>query len=176
MAPVSKMDEGTVGSLLAQDSRWYHTKIENQIKQNQALLMHLQQEVARLEIDRSNRSGGFMVCRKPFCTFIYNVTLGYMYHKVGCIIIPNLEFQDGFIMDPCSLAVLFCNVIVFDVLVLAIYISYIVKKIPKIKEKLERKWMGFDSQKEEDSQTSVSNASTMKKEIMSVDNVIFEAE
>ena len=79
-------------------------------------------------------------------------------------------------MGPCSLAVLFCNVIVFDVLVLAIYISYIVKKIPKIKEKLERKWMGFDSQKEEDSQTSVSNASTMKKEIMTVDNVIFEAE
>ena len=172
MAPVSKMDEGTVGSLLAQDSRWYHTKIENQIKQNQALLLHLQQEVARLEIDRSNRCGGIMVCRKLFCTFIYN----YVYHKVGCIIIPNLEFQDCFIMDPCSLAVLFCNVMVFDVLVLAIYITYIAKKIPKIKEKLQRKWMGFDSENEEDSQTSVSNASTMKKEIMTVDNVIFEAE
>ena len=78
MAPVSKMDEGTVGSLLAQDARWYHTEIENQIKQNQALLVHLQQEVARLEIDRSNRCGVFMVCRKPFCTFIYNASQFYM--------------------------------------------------------------------------------------------------
>ena len=74
--PVSKMEEGTFGSLETQDSKWYvratPPKIENQIKQNQALLMHLQQEVARLEIDRSNRSGGFMVSRKQFCIFIYN--------------------------------------------------------------------------------------------------------
>ena len=61
-----------------QDSKWYVRAnlpmIENQINQHQALLMHLQQEVAQLEIDRSNRSGGFMVCRKPFCTFIYNLS------------------------------------------------------------------------------------------------------
>ena len=69
-----------------------------------------------------------------------------------------------------------CNVILFDVLLLAMYITFVVKKIPTIKEKLERKWMIFNSQGEEDSQTSVSNASTMKKEIMTVDNVIFEAE
>ena len=92
------------------------------------------------------------------------------------MIITCFEFQDGLIMDPCSLMVLVCNVILFDVLLLAMYIILVVKKIPTIKEKLQRKWMGFNSQREEDSQTSVSNASTMKKEIMSVDNVIFEAE
>ena len=82
VAPVSKMDEGTVGSLLAQDSRWYHTKIESQIKQNQALLMHLQQELARLEIDRSNRSGGFMVCRSNFVyssTMLFNLSILYVW-------------------------------------------------------------------------------------------------
>ena len=60
-----------------QDAKWYVRaylpKIENQIKQHQALLMHLQQEVAQLEIDRSNRSGGFMVCRKPFCLQCYSI-------------------------------------------------------------------------------------------------------
>ena len=79
-------------------------------------------------------------------------------------------------MDPCALMLLVCNIILFDVLLLAFYIVLIVKKIPTIKEKLARKWMSFNSQREEESQTSVSNASTMKKEIMSVDNVTFEAE
>ena len=93
------------------------------------------------------------------------------------MIITCFEFQDGLIMDQCSLMLWsVCNVILFDVLLLAMYIILVVKKIPTIKEKLQKKWMGFNSQREEDSQTSVSNASTMKKEIMSVDNVIFEAE
>ena len=99
-----------------------------------------------------------------------------MYDNAVHMIIACLEFQDGLIMDPCSLMVLVCNVILFDVLLLAMYISIVVKKIPTIKEKLQSKWMGFNFQREEDSQTSVSNASTMKKEIMTVDNVIFEAE
>ena len=99
-----------------------------------------------------------------------------MYDNVGHMIIPYLEFQNGLIIDPCSLMLLVCNVLLFDVLLLAFYIILVVKKIPTIKEKLQRKWIGLNSQKEEESQTSVSNASTMKKEIMSVDNVIFEAE
>ena len=99
-----------------------------------------------------------------------------MYDSAVHMIITCFEFQDGLIMDPCSLMVLVCNVILFDVLLLAMYIILVFKKIPTIKEKLHRKWMGFNSQREEDSQTSVSNASTMKKEIMPVDNVIFEAE
>ena len=99
-----------------------------------------------------------------------------VYDKAVHMIIACLEFQYGLIMDPCSLMVLVCNVILFDVLLLAMYIILVVKKIPAIKEKLEIKWMGLNSQREEDSQTSVSNANTMKKKIMSVDNVIFEAE
>ena len=100
-----------------------------------------------------------------------------MYDNAVHMIITCFEFQYGLIMDKCSLMLWsVCNVILFDVLLLAMYIILVVKKIPTIKEKLERKWMIFNSQGEEDSQTSVSNASTMKKEIMSVDNVIFEAE
>ena len=91
--------------------------------------------------------------------------------------IPTIEsFQDGLIMEPCSMMVLVCNVLLFDVLLLVIFIIYAVKKFPVIKEKIERKWTGISSQKEDDSQTSVSNVSTMKKEIMTVDNVVFEAE
>ena len=72
--------------------------------------------------------------------------------------------------------VLVCNVLLFDALLLAIFIIYAIKKFPAIKEKIERKWTSICSQKEDDSQSSVSNASTMKKEIMAVDNVVFEAE
>ena len=91
--------------------------------------------------------------------------------------IPTIESsQDGLIMEPCSIMVLVCNVLLFDVLLLAIFIIYAVKKFPVIKEKIERKWTGTSSQKEDDSQTSVSNVSTMEKEIMAVDNVVFEAE
>ena len=91
--------------------------------------------------------------------------------------VPTIQcFQDGLIMEPCSMMVLVCNVLLFDVLLLAILIIYAVKKFPAIKEKIERKWTGISSQKEDDSQTSVSNVSTMKKEIMTVDNVAFEAE
>ena len=100
-----------------------------------------------------------------------------MYDSAVHMIITCFEFQDGIIMDQCSLMLWsVCNVILFDLLLLAMYISIVVKKIPTIKEKLQSKWMGFNFQREEDSKTSVSNASTMKKEIMTVDNVVFEAE
>ena len=91
--------------------------------------------------------------------------------------IPTIKsFQDGLIMEPCSMILLVCNVLLFDVLLLAIFIIYTVKKFPAIKEKIERKWTSIHSQKEDDSETSVSSVSTMKKEIMTVDNVVFEAE
>ena len=99
-----------------------------------------------------------------------------VYDKAVYMIIACLEFQDGLIMDPYSLMVLVIISFCISCISLYVYIILVVKKIPEIKEKLERKWMGLNSQREEDSQTSVSNASTMKKEIMSVDNVIFEAE
>ena len=91
--------------------------------------------------------------------------------------IPTIEFfQGGLIMEPCSMMVLVCNVLLFDALLLAIFIIYAIKKFPAIKEKIERKWTSIYSQKEDGSETSVSNASTIKKEIMTVDNVVFEAE
>ena len=79
-------------------------------------------------------------------------------------------------MEPCAMMVLVCNVLIFDVLLLAIFITYAVKKFPSIKEKIDRKWTSIYSQNGADSQSSVSNASTMKKEIMTVDNLVFEAE
>ena len=91
--------------------------------------------------------------------------------------VPTIQFfQDGLIMEPCSMMVLVCNVLLFDVLLLAIFIIYAAKKFPAIKENMERKWTSIYSQKEDDSQKSVSNTSTMVKEIMTVDKVVFEAE
>ena len=72
--------------------------------------------------------------------------------------------------------VLVCNVLIFDVLLFAIFIIYAVKKFPAIKEKIKGKWTSIYSQKEDESQSSPSNASTMKKEIMAVENVVFEEE
>ena len=91
--------------------------------------------------------------------------------------VPTIQcFQDGLIMEPCSMMVLVCNVLLFDVLLLAIFIIYAAKKFPAIKENMERKWTSIYSQKEDDSKKSVSNTSTMVKEIMTVDKVVFEAE
>ena len=186
MTPMSKIEQATtpmvtIGSLDTQDSIWYLgaklDKTEDQAKRNQELINHLMQKIMQMEQhDRSNR--GQMVRRQLFGIFIYSVTL------YQCLImstidigIPTIEsFQDGLIMEPCSMMVLVCNVLLFDVLLLAIFIIYAVKKFPVIKEKIERKLIGISSQKEDDSQTSVSNVSTMKKEIMTVDNVAFEAE
>ena len=184
MTPMSKIEQATtpmvtIGSLDAQDSIWYIgaklDKTEDQAKRNQELINHLMQKIMQMEQhDRSNR--GQMVRRQLFGIFIYSVYQCLIMSAID-IGIPTIEsFQDGLIMEPCSMMVLVCNVLLFDVLLLAILIIYAVKKFPAIKEKIERKWTGISSQKEDDSQTSVSNVSTMKKEIMTVDNVAFEAE
>ena len=192
MTPMSKIEQATtpmvtIGSLDTQDSIWYLgaklDKTEDQAKRNQELINHLMQKIMQMEQhDRSNR--GQMVRRQLFGIFIYSVRQFFCITLYQCLImstidigIPTIEsFQDGLIMEPCSMMVLVCNVLLFDVLLLAIFIIYAVKKFPVIKEKIERKLIGISSQKEDDSQTSVSNVSTMKKEIMTVDNVAFEAE
>ena len=185
MTPMSKIEQATtpmvaIGSLDAQDSIWYIgaklDKTEDQAKRNQELINHLMQKMMQMEHDKSNR--GQMVRRQLFGIFIYSDTL-YQCLIMSAIDIgmPTIEsFQDDLIMEPCSMMVLVCNVLLFDVLLLAIFIIYAVKKFHAIREKMERKWTGISSQKEDDSQTSVSNVSTMKKEIMTVDNVAFEAE
>ena len=186
MTPMSKIEQATtpmvtIGSLDTQDSIWYLgaklDKTEDQAKRNQELIDHLMQKIMQMEHDRSNR--GQMVRRQLFGIFIYSVRQFYQCLIMSTIDIgiPTIEsFQDGLIMEPCSMMVLVCNVLLFDVLLLAIFIIYAVKKFHAIREKMERKWTGISSQKEDDSQTSVSNVSTMKKEIMTVDNVAFEAE
>ena len=183
MTPMSKIEQATtpmvtIGSLDAQDSIWYIgaklDKTEDQAKRNQELIKHLMQKTMQMEHAGSSRE----VRRQLFGIFIYSVTL-YQYLIMSAIDIgiPTIEsFQGGLIMEPCSMMVLVCNVLLFDVLLLVIFIIYAVKKFPVIKEKIERKWTGITSQKENDSQTSVSNVSTMKKELMTVDNVVFEAE
>ena len=163
----------TIGSLDAQDSIRYirdnPDETEEQAKRNQELINHLMQKIRQMEHDyRSNRE----VRRQLFGIFICSVLMSAI--DIG---IPTIEFfQGGLIMEPCSMMVLVCNVLLFDALLLAIFIIYAIKKLPAIKEKIERKWTSICSQKEDDSQSSVSNASTMKKEIMTVDNVVFEAE
>ena len=183
MTPMSKIEEATIpmvtiGSLDAQDSIRYimdnPEKTEDQAKRNQELINHLMQKIRQME--QHDRSKG-EVRRQLFGIFIYSVRQFCLIMSAIDIGIPTIEsFQDGLIMEPCSMMVLVCNVLLFDALLLAIFIIYAIKKFPAIKEKIEKKWTSICSQKEDDSQSSVSNASTMKKEIMTVDNVVFEAE
>jgi len=85
------------------------------------------------------------------------------------------EYEDEYIIDPRMLVAIIINCLVLDLIVVAMLCRFLCKICPTIKHKFGS-FKPCDKEKKLDCETSASTPSTVKKEVISVENVVFETD
>jgi len=88
---------------------------------------------------------------------------------------PERELEDEYIVDPRMLVAIIINCLILDLAFLAMLFHFLCKICPIIRQKIYS-FQACEKKKKLECETSTSTPSTVKKDVISVDNVVFETD
>ena len=83
--------------------------------------------------------------------------------------------KDEYIIDPRMLVAIIINCLILDLAFMAMLFHFLCKICPIIRQKIYR-FKACEKEKKLECETSTSTPSTVKKDVISVDNVVFETD
>ena len=115
-----------------------------------------------------------------YLSFVYYLCdiIVYKFLSVLSLKIINCSvfyLKDEYIIDPRMLVAIIINCLILDLAFMAMLFHFLCKICPIIRQKIYR-FKACEKEKKLECETSTSTPSTVKKDVISVDNVVFETD